>query len=131
VSTRTILDRYRTSASYLARVMHRLSGLLLTIYVLVYIWELGSVVKWDWESGSLLRDTASFDATMASFNTPFWHFTHALVIALLALHALTGLRVLMFEAGVGLKIQRTSFWISLLLSTVLFILLFIKVMTKL
>jgi succinate dehydrogenase / fumarate reductase, cytochrome b subunit len=131
VSTRTILDRYRTSASYLARVLHRLSGLLLTIYVLVYIWELGSVVKWDWEGGALLRDTASFDAAMASYNTTFWHITHALVIALLALHALTGLRVLMFEAGVGLKIQRASFWISLLLSTVLFILLFIKVMTKL
>lgn len=131
MSTRTILDRYRTSASYLARVLHRLSGLLLTIYVLVYIWELGSVVKWDWNEGSLLRDTASFDATMASFNTTFWHITHALVIALLALHALTGLRVLMFEAGVGLKIQRASFWISLLLSTVLFMLLFIKVMTKL
>jgi succinate dehydrogenase / fumarate reductase cytochrome b subunit len=102
--------------------MHRLSGLLLTIYVLVYIWELSSVVR---------GGTASFDAAMASYNTTFWHITHALVIALVALHALTGLRVLMFEAGVGLKIQRTSFWISLLLSTVLFILLFIKVMTKL
>ena len=129
MSTRTILDRYRTSASYLARVLHRLSGLLLTIYVLVYIWELGSVVKW--ENDGPVRDTVSFDAAMASYNTPFWHITHALVIALIALHALTGLRVLMFEAGVGLKVQRASFWISLLLSTVLFILLFIKVMTKL
>jgi succinate dehydrogenase / fumarate reductase cytochrome b subunit len=131
VSTRTILDRYRTSTSYLARVLHRLSGLLLTIYVLVYIWELGSVVKWDSDRNSLIRDTASFDAAMASYNTTFWHITHALVIALIALHALTGLRVLMFEAGVGLKIQRASFWISMLLSAVLFILLFIKVMTKL
>ena len=129
MSTRTILDRYRTSASYLARVLHRLSGLLLTIYVLVYIWELGSVVKW--ENDALARDTAAFDAAMASYNTTFWQITHALVIALIALHALTGLRVLMFEAGVGLKIQRASFWISLLLSTVLFMLLFIKVMTKL
>jgi succinate dehydrogenase / fumarate reductase, cytochrome b subunit len=128
VSTRTILDRYRTSASYLARVLHRLSGLLLTIYVLVYIWELGSVVKW--ENGSVVRDSASFNAAMASYNTTFWHITHALVMALIALHALTGLRVMLFEAGVGLKIQRASFWMSLLLSTVLFILLFIKVMTN-
>ncbi|HYF63372.1 MAG TPA: hypothetical protein VD886_11195 [Herpetosiphonaceae bacterium] len=129
MSTRTILDRYRTSASYLARILHRLSGLLLTLYVLVYILELGSVVKWGNES--LIRDTAAFDATMAGYNTTFWHITHALVIALLALHALTGLRVMLFEAGVGLKVQRASFWLSLLLSTVLFILLFIKVMTKL
>lgn len=129
MSTRTILDRYRTSASYLARILHRFSGLLLTIYVLVYIWELGSVVKW--ENGSPIRDAASFNTAMASYDTTFWHVTHALVIALLALHALTGLRVMLFEAGVGLKIQRSSFWLSLLLSTVLFILLFIKVMTKL
>jgi succinate dehydrogenase / fumarate reductase, cytochrome b subunit len=122
VSSPTMLDRYQTSATYLARILHRLSGLILTVYVLAYIWELGSIVR----GGEQV-----FNATMAGFNTGFWRLTHALVIALVVLHALTGLRVLLFEAGVGLKFQRASFWISLLLTLVLFVLLFIHIVSKL
>lgn len=122
MSTRTILDRYRTSSSYFARILHRLSGLLLTIYVLVYIWELGSITR---------GNDQSFNDMMATYNTPFWYITHILVISLIALHTLTGLRVMLFELGIGLKVQRASFWFSLIITLTLFVLLFIKVITKL
>lgn len=122
MSTRTMLDRYQTSTAYLARILHRLSGLVLTIYVLVYIWQLGSVRR---------GGADSFNAMMANYNTPFWKITHALVIALVVLHALTGVRVLLVEAGLGLKFQKASFWLSFVLTVVIFVLLFIKIIGNL
>ena len=122
MSTRTMLDRYQTSTAYLARILHRFSGLVLTIYVLVYIWQLGAVRR---------AGVDGFNATMAGYNTPFWKITHALVIALVALHALTGLRVLFVEAGIGLRIQKASFWLSFVLTIIIFVLLFIKIIGNL
>jgi len=128
VSTRTMLDRYQTSTSYLARILHRFSGFVLTVYVLVYIWQLGAVRRGG-VAGALNVD--GFNATMASYNTPFWKITHALVIALVVLHSLTGLRVLLFEAGVGLKVQKASFWLSFVITVIIFVLLFIKIIGNL
>ena len=122
MSTRTMLDRYQTGVGYLARILHRLSGLLLTIYMVVYLWELGSIVR----SG-----VAGFDATMAAYHTTFWQITHVLVVALVVLHALGGLRVMLFESGVGMKAQKALFWLSLIVSIALFVVLFINVISKL
>lgn len=121
MTTRTMLDRYQTGVGYLARIVHRLSGLVITIYMLVYLWELGSVAR----SGA-----ATFDATMAAYDTLFWKITHVVVVALFVLHALTGLRVLLFDAGVGLKAQKASFWLSIVLTVVLIMLLLVKVFTN-
>ena len=117
MSTPTMLDRYQTSVGYFARITHRLSGILIAIYMLVYLWELSSVVR---------GGVASFDATMAAYDTLFWRLTHVLVVALVVLHALTGLRVMLLESGLGLRIQKASFWLSLVLTLALFLLLFIK-----
>ncbi len=112
-----MLDRYQTGVGYLARILHRLSGMVVTIYMLVYIWELGSITR---------GGVASFDATMASYNTPFWKITHALVVALVVLHALTGLRVMLAESGIGLRVQKATFWLSVVITLTLFVLLFVK-----
>lgn len=117
-----MLDRYQTGVGYLARILHRLSGLLLTIYMVVYLWELGWIVR---------GGVAEFDSTMAAYRTPFWQVTHVLVITLVVLHALGGLRVLLLESGVGLKAQKALFWLSLVVSLALFVVLFINVISKL
>ena len=129
MSTRTILDRYQTSASYLARILLRFSGLLLTVYMLTYIWELSTVIRTSDEPAGTAA--AAFNTAMAAYNTTFWHITHAVVVALVVLHALAGLRVLSLEAGFGARFQRASFWLSLVLTVALFVLLFIKIIANL
>lgn len=122
MSTRTMLDRYQTGVGYLARIINRLSGLLITIYMLVYIWEMGWIVR----SG-----VTSFDSTMSAYHTSFWMLTHVLVVTLVVLHALGGLRVMLFESGVGMKVQKALFWLSLVTSMALFVVLFIHMINRL
>lgn len=129
MSTRSINDRYQVSASYLARIIHRLSGIVLAIYMLVYIWEWSSI--WTWmDNNSIQSNDAAFDATMLGYNTTFWHIAHALVVALVIMHALTGLRVMLIEGGIASqRFQRASFWLSVIITIVLFVMMFVKVIS--
>lgn len=121
MSSRTMLDRYRTGVGHLAHILHRISGLALAGYLLIHIIDIGAVTR---------GGATSFNEAMAVFDTPFWKIMDALLVAAVLFHAFNGIRILMFDAGVGIKYQKSLFWISLMLTLAIFLMVFIKVVTN-
>lgn len=114
---KTFADRYRGGAGMLAWILHRITGLALTAYLLLHLYDLRAIQT----------SVASFDEALAVFRTPFWKLMDLLLLAAVAYHMLNGIRLLAFDAGWGLRNQRALFWIALVGTIV--ILAFSAVMT--
>ena len=107
----TFGDRYRGTVGMLAWGLHRVSGIILTIYMLFYIYSLRAAQQ----------GAQSFNQMMQGYQTPFWRFMGLLLLLMLLFHTFTGIRVLLFDAGKGLGSQRALFWIAFVLSIAIFL----------
>ena len=114
---RSFSDRYRGGVGMLAWVLHRLSGLALSAYLLLHLYDLRAAQ----------RGAADFTEALAVFRTPFWKVMDLLLLAAVAYHMLNGIRLLAFDAGWGIRNQRQLFWIAFVLTIGIF--LFSAVMT--
>ena len=95
----------------LAWVLHRLSGLALTAYLLLHLYDLRAAQ----------RGAASFTEALAAFRTPFWKVMDLLLLAAVAYHMLNGIRLLAFDAGWGIRNQRQLFWVALGMTIAIFL----------
>ena len=94
-----------------AWILQRLSGLFLTLYLLVHIIVIGTAV----------RGEDAFDDLLANFEkTPFLILDAGLV-GVVAFHALNGLRLILFDFTVGLRFQKALFWASFAIAVAVFI----------
>ncbi len=94
-----------------AWILQRLSGLFLTLYLLVHIIVIGTAV----------RGEDAFDDLLATFEkTPFLILDAGLV-GVVAFHALNGLRLILFDFTVGLRFQKALFWASFAIAVAVFI----------
>jgi len=73
--------------AYWAFMVHRLSGLFLTLFLPVHFWVLGRALQGEAGLESVLRWTEQ----------PWLKFTEIAVVLMLALHLSGGLRILMLE----------------------------------
>jgi fumarate reductase subunit D len=76
----------RAHASYLGFAVHRVSGLLLALFLPVHFWALG-----------LAQDVQRFDAFLAWTQHPALKVAETVLVMLLAVHLAGGLRVLVIE----------------------------------
>ena len=74
-------------ASFLVFWAHRISGLILVLYLLVHLLTL-----------SALADPAAFSTKMDGFNAPFFTFLEFILAVPLLFHALNGLRLILYES---------------------------------
>ena len=79
--------RARKHASWLAFGVHRLSGVLLTIFLPFHFWTLALA----------LEGEASLDGALAWYQAPIFKFGEWALVFLLAIHALGGVRMLLIE----------------------------------
>ena len=103
---RTFADRYRGGVGMLSWLFHRLSGLALSAYLIIHIYDLRAAQ----------RSAQSFTEALQVFQTPFWKIMDLLLLAAVAFHTLNGIRLLMFDAGWALKYQRQLFWAAFVLT---------------
>ncbi len=103
---RTFSDRYRGSTGMLSWLLHRLTGLVLSAYLVLHIYDLRAAQ----------RNAQSFTEALQVFQTPFWKVMDLLLLAAVAYHTLNGIRLLLFDAGWALKYQRQLFWAALVLT---------------
>ncbi|WP_029215392.1 succinate dehydrogenase, cytochrome b556 subunit [Kallotenue papyrolyticum] len=101
----TYADRYRGKVGMLAWILMRASGLVLTLYALLYVFVL-RVAR---------QGPQPFDRLVAQVHTPLWLALHTLLLWLALFHLLNGIRLLALEAGY-LRRQREWFWIGLAIS---------------
>lgn len=88
-----------------AWILHRITGLGLVFYILLHTILMG---------GSILSGKTGFDATLSVLMThPVFEILDILLIGAVLYHGLNGIRILMFDIGIGISIsaQRNIFWI--------------------
>jgi fumarate reductase subunit D len=79
--------RARSHPNYLAFVVHRVSGLLLAVFLPFHFWALGQAINGEAALGAFLRWTES----------PLLTFAETALVILLAAHLAGGIRLLLIE----------------------------------
>ena len=79
--------------------LHRLSGLLIAFYLLMHIAVISTAI-----SGK-----GSFDAAMGFLKSPFFLLLELALVATICVHGFNGIRIVLFDFGVGVKKQKEIF----------------------
>lgn len=87
--------RYRWHWGSLAWVVHRVTGVLLTFYIFAHLYVL-----------SHLRDPEEFTALMGLMKNPLVKILELGLLALVATHALNGIRLMLIDLGVPSRLQK-------------------------
>lgn len=83
-----------------AYVMHRITGILLTLYLFIHIGAM-----------SLARiQGQSFEELMATFRQPMFLLVDWFILLGVLIHGLNGIRLILFDLGIGIRRQATIFW---------------------
>lgn len=97
-SSTTLAWRARAHPNYLAFVVHRVSGLLLALFLPVHFWALGHAIAGE----------ASLDGFLRWTENPLVKFAETGLVLLLAAHLAGGLRLLAIEFAGWRDWQRTA-----------------------
>lgn len=87
--------RYRWNTGSLAWLVHRITGILLTLYLIAHIYVL-----------SHLNDQDSYERIMEIMKNPFIKIGELILFAIVLKHAFAGLRITLLEIGISTKIQK-------------------------
>ncbi|MFP6634757.1 MAG: succinate dehydrogenase, cytochrome b556 subunit [Dehalococcoidia bacterium] len=104
------LDRNAgTRAGWWAWFLQRLTGVALVGYLFLHILVISTA-----QAGQ-----DAFDSVLIVLQKPFFVVLDLFLIAAVVYHALNGVRVLLFDLGIGLKQQAGLFWVCMALTTTL------------
>lgn len=113
-----LLDRERYLGQGLgvwAFWLHRLSGLAIAFYLPLHILVISTVVI----------GTGSFDATMKFLKAPIWILLEMGLIGCILIHGLNGIRLVLFDLGIGIKRQKEIFIAMIALAVIPMIIAFV------
>lgn len=96
-----------------AWVGHRLSGLVLVAYVFLHL----SFIS----TASMAEGGADFDALMETTSQPLFVAMDFLLVIVVIYHAMNGLRVVLFDLGIGIRRQKLVFWVTMAIAAVLIV----------
>lgn len=85
-----------------AWTLHRISGVALSVYLIVHIIVISSSTR-----GSA---GINFNSLLATLTMPFFLVLDLALWAAVLYHTLNGIRVLLFDIGIGVKRQKEVFW---------------------
>ena len=84
-----------------AWILFRISGLILAVYLFVHVWVISQG-----RAGGADRLNSLFDM----FDHPFLVFLDFMLIAAVLFHGINGLRIMLMDAGVGIRQHKAVFW---------------------
>jgi len=102
---------YKWKTGMCAFVMHRISGLALSVYLIMHIFVVSS-----------LYDAENFDQTMAFLGQPLFRLLEIGLLAAVIYHALNGVRVFLIDFTNGTKKHATIFWVLAAIGMIIFLL---------
>ncbi|MDP2662458.1 MAG: succinate dehydrogenase, cytochrome b556 subunit [Dehalococcoidia bacterium] len=85
-----------------AWTLHRISGVALAAYLVTHIIVISSSAR---GPGGI-----NFNSLLATLTQPFFLALDLLLWAAVLYHTLNGIRILLFDAGVGVRRQKMVFW---------------------
>jgi len=92
----SIMFNYRKHTGSWAWILHRITGLGLTLYILVHIIALTG----------LLKGETAFNEEMALFRSSIFLFFEWILGALVMFHALNGIRIVLVDLGNGARYHK-------------------------
>ena len=98
-----------TRAGWWAWFLQRLTGVALVGYLFLHILVISIV-----QAGE-----DAFNSVLIVLQKPFFVVLDLFLIAAVVYHGLNGVRVLLFDLGIGLKHQAGMFWICMVLTTII------------
>lgn len=99
-------DPRRRDVGSWAFILNRITGLVLTFYLIVHL----SVLN------KLTQGPQAYDDFVAFAQLPLVKLGEILLIAAVVLHGLNGLRVILLALGIGVRYQKTIFALSFLVT---------------
>ncbi len=102
--------RYKWKTGMWAFVLHRVTGLALTVYLLMHI----NVV-------STLHNPDSFDKTMAFLNMPLFKILEIGLLLAVIYHALNGVRVFLIDFTNSTRTHVKIWWVLAAIGFVIFV----------
>ena len=92
----SVMLNYKRHTGSWGWILHRITGLGLTLYILVHIIALTG----------LLKGEAAFNEEMALFRTPLFLIVEWLLGVLVIFHSLNGIRIVLIDLGNGAKYHK-------------------------
>ena len=92
-----------------AWIGHRVTGLILVAYIFMHLSFLSQA----------MLGADKFDSLMEVTAQPLMVFLDFLLICAVIFHAMNGLRIILFDMGIGIRHQKVIFWISMAIAAVL------------
>jgi len=89
-----------------AWLLHRITGVALAFYLLAHIWVISRG-----QAGA-----ESFDQLFETLESPFFVILDLFLLAAVLFHAFNGVRILLFDLGVGIGSQRSLAWAAALVT---------------
>ena len=85
-----------------AWLLHRASGVFLTLYLLAHLIVIGQAV----------RSEDAFNAALHFLQRPPFIALDGALAGIVAYHAANGLRIIAFDLGLGVRRQQALFWLA-------------------
>lgn len=105
----SVMFLYKKHSGSWAWILHRFTGLGLTVYILIHIIALTG----------LLKGEAAFNEEMKFFSSPLFLFFEWLLGSLVMYHALNGIRIVIVDFGNGARYQKQMLAFVYILSVVI------------
>lgn len=87
-----------------AWLFHRVSGLVLAVYIIAHIWVI---------STGAAAGADAFDRLFETLESPFFIVLDLALLAAVVYHAFNGIRVILFDLGIAIRQQKTLWWVVL------------------
>lgn len=97
-----------------AFILHRISGLALIFYLLLHVLVISTS----------LSGPAAFNKLLAILTSPFFLTLDLGLLAAILFHALNGIRILLFDLGIGIRVQKPLFLAVVIVAFILWTLTF-------
>ncbi len=91
--------RYELRTGSFAWLVHRLTGVVLTLYIFLHLYVLAH-----------LKDPEGYAAIMKTMQSPLVRLSEAGLLALVIAHALNGFRLTLLDLGMPTGLQKRVFW---------------------
>lgn len=98
---------YRTGMT--AYLFHRISGVALAFYLVMHIMVISS---------AMVGGKSAFDALLGLLQTPLFVVLDLGLIAAIVFHGFNGVRLILFDLGIGVRSQKQLFWAVIAVSVV-------------
>jgi len=93
-----------------SHVLHRISGIAITVFLLLHIWEITSVVRGGAEG---------FTSKMSDMAAKVWVIGEWLLFLAIVFHGINGIRLILLDLGWGTRTHKRAFWVVFVLSAII------------